>query len=160
MYGIQSDEFSEHWAPYVVAALRIVTALLFLEHGTAKLLGFPETAIAFPPAWSLSWITAWFEVVGGLLILVGLWTRWVGVLLAGEMAVAYWYAHAPQSSFPIVNGGEAAILFTFIFLALAVIGAGEWSVDKMLARKRSHVWGYAAPGGERSLDEEDSLDKD
>lgn len=154
MYGIQSDEFSEHWAPYVVAALRIVTALLFLEHGTAKLLGFPETEAAFPAAWSLMWIAAWFEIVGGLLMLVGLWTRWVGVLLAGEMAVAYWYFYAPQSPFPIVNGGEAAILFTFVFLALAVIGAGEWSIDKMLARKRSDVWGYAAPGGERNLDDE------
>lgn len=155
MYGIQSDEFSEHWAPYVVAALRIVTALLFLEHGTAKLLGFPETEGAFPAAWSLPWIAAWFEIVGGLLMLGGLWTRWVGVLLAGEMAVGYWYIHAPQSPFPIVNGGEAAILFTFVFLALAVIGAGEWSIDKMLARKRSLVWGYAAPGGERNLDDEE-----
>ena len=155
MYTTQPDEFSEHWAPYVVALLRIVTALLFLEHGTAKLLGFPETAMAYPAAWSLPWIAAWFEVIGGLLLLVGLWTRWVGVLLAGEMAVAYWYAHAPQSPFPLVNGGEPAILFCFIFLALAVIGAGEWSIDKVLARKRSHVWGYEAPGGERpGLDEE------
>ena len=149
MYIEQPDEFSERWAPYVVAALRIVTALLFLEHGTAKLLAFPETPMAHPNAWSLSWIAAWLELVGGLLMLVGAWTRWVGILLSGEMAIAYWYAHAPQSPFPIVNGGEAAILYCFIFLALAVIGAGAWSVDQVLARKRSHVWGYAAPGGER-----------
>ena len=149
MYSIETDEFSERWAPYAVAALRIVTALLFLEHGTAKLLGFPETPMANPALWSLPWIAGWFELVGGLLLLAGLWTRWVGILLAGEMAVAYWYAHAPQSPFPIVNGGEAAILFCFIFLTLAVIGAGEWSADKAIARKRSPVWGYAAPGGER-----------
>jgi putative oxidoreductase len=149
MYSIETDEFSERWAPYAVAALRIVTALLFLEHGTAKLLGFPETPMANPALWSLPWIAGWFELVGGLLLLGGLWTRWVGILLAGEMAVAYWYAHAPQSPFPIVNGGEAAILFCFIFLTLAVIGAGEWSADKAIARKRSPVWGYAAPGGER-----------
>lgn len=149
MYIEQPDEFSEHWAPYAVAALRIVTALLFLEHGTAKLLAFPETPMANPNVWSLPWIAGWFELIGGLLMLGGLWTRWVGILLSGEMAVAYWYAHAPQSPFPIVNGGEAAILYCFIFLALAVIGAGAWSIDQILARKRSHVWGYAAPGGER-----------
>jgi putative oxidoreductase len=155
MYVTQPDEFSERWAPYVVALLRIVTALLFLEHGTAKLLGFPETAMANPAVWSLPWIAGWFELIGGLLLLIGLGTRWIGVLLAGEMAVAYWYAHAPQSPFPLVNGGEAAILFCFVFLALAVIGAGEWSIDKMRAKNRSHVWGYAAPGGERpGLDEE------
>ena len=155
MYVTQPDEFSERWAPYVVALLRIVTALLFLEHGTAKLLGFPETAMANPAVWSLPWIAGWFELIGGLLLLIGLGTRWIGVLLAGEMAVAYWYAHASQSPFPLVNGGEAAILFCFVFLALAVIGAGEWSIDKMRAKNRSHVWGYAAPGGERpGLDEE------
>jgi putative oxidoreductase len=63
--------------------------------------------------------------------------------------VAYWYVHAPQSPFPLINMGEAAILFCFIFLTLAVIGAGNWSIDKVLASKRSDVWGYAAPGGER-----------
>jgi putative oxidoreductase len=155
MYVTQPDEFSERWAPYAVAALRIVTALLFLEHGTAKLLAFPETPLANPPVWSMLWIAGWFEIIGGLLLLVGLWTRWIGVLLAGEMAVAYWYVHAPQSPFPIVNMGEAAILFCFIFLTLAIIGAGEWSVDKILAAKRSDVWGYAAPGGERSGNDEE-----
>jgi putative oxidoreductase len=153
MYGIETDEFSERWAPYVIAVLRIVTALLFLEHGTAKLLAFPETPMAFPNAWSLSWIAGWFELVGGALLLVGLWTRWVGILLAGEMAVAYWYAHAPQSFYPIINQGEAAILYCFIFLTLAVIGAGKWSVDEMRAKGRSPVEGYAAPGGERSASE-------
>jgi putative oxidoreductase len=155
MFIDQPDEFSEHWAPTAVAVLRIVTALLFLEHGTAKLLAFPETSMANPAIWSLPWIAGVFELVGGLLMLLGLWTRWVGILLAGEMAVAYWYAHAPQSPFPIINGGESAILFCFVFLTLAVIGAGNWSVDKVLAAKRSHVWGYEAPGGERpGLDDE------
>src|SRR3954451_754776 len=139
MFIDQPDEFSERWAPTVVAILRIVTALLFIEHGTAKLLGFPEVAaLANPPEWSMLWISAWFELIGGLLMLVGLWTRWVGILLAGEMAVGYWLIHAPKSPFPVVNQGEAAILFCFIFLALAVIGAGNWSIDKILASKRSH----------------------
>lgn len=149
MYIDRPDEFSERWAPTAVAILRIVTALLFLEHGTAKLLAFPETAMANPPVWSMFWIAGWFEIIGGLLMLVGLWTRWIGILLAGEMAVAYWVIHAGQSPFPLVNQGEGAILYCFIFLTLAVIGAGNWSVDKVLAGKRSHVWGYAAPGGER-----------
>ena len=155
MYGIQTDEFSEQWAPYAVAALRIVTALLFLEHGTAKLLGFPETPMANPDMWSMPWIAGWFEVIGGILLLLGGWTRWVAVLLAGEMAVAYWLYHAPQSPFPLVNQGEAAILFCFIFLMLAFVGPGKWSIDEYRARNRSDVWGYAAPGGERpGLDDE------
>lgn len=155
MYGIQTDEFSEQWAPYAVAALRIVTALLFLEHGTAKLLAFPETPMANPDMWTMPWIAGWFEIVGGLLILVGGWTRWVAVLLAGEMAVAYWLYHAPQSPFPLVNQGEGAILYCFIFLMLAVVGPGKWSIDEMRSRNRSDVWGYAAPGGERpGLDDE------
>ena len=100
-------------------------------------------------------LAGYIELIGGSLFGLGLFTRPVAFVLSGEMAVAYWYAHAPQSPFPLVNGGEAAVLFCFVFLALAVIGAGEWSVDKMLAKNRSHVWGYAAPGGERpGLDEE------
>jgi len=155
MYGIQTDEFSEQWAPYAVAVLRIVTALLFIEHGTAKLLAFPMTELAHPPTWSLFWIAGWFELVGGLLILLGGWTRWVAILLAGEMAIAYFYVHVPQSPYPLTNHGEAAILFCFIFLMLAVVGPGKWSIDEVRARKYSHVWGYAAPGGERpGLDEE------
>jgi len=154
MHGMETDEFSERWAPYAVAALRIITALLFIEHGTAKLLGFPETAAAYPSMWSLSWIAGWIEIIGGLLLLVGLWTRWVGVLLAGEMAVAYWYVHAPSSPFPLVNQGEGAILYTFIFILLAVVGAGEWSIDKIRARNRDPIVGYEAPGGERTYSEE------
>ncbi len=151
MYEVGPDEFSERWAPYAVGILRIVTALLFFEHGTAKLLGFPATDYANPPMWSLLWIAGVFELVGGFLLLIGLWTRWVSLLLAGEMAVAYWYVHAQQGFFPIVNQGEAAILYTFIFLLLFVVGAGEFSVDKIMARNASPIEGYAAPGGERSL---------
>jgi putative oxidoreductase len=155
MHGIETDEFSEHWAPSAVALLRIVTALLFLEHGTAKLLAFPETPMANPEIWSMPWIAGWMELIGGLLILLGGWTRWIAILLAGEMAVAYWLFHAPQSPFPIINQGEAAILYCFIFLMLGVVGPGRWSIDEVRARNRSDVWGYAAPGGERpGLDDE------
>lgn len=155
MYEVGPDEFSERWAPSVIGVLRIVTALLFFEHGTAKLLGFPVTPMAHPAMWSLPWIAGVFELVGGFLLLIGLFTRWVALLLAGEMAVAYWYIHAANGPFPILNGGEGAILYCFIFLTLFVIGAGEFSIDKIIARNASPIEGYAAPGGERALAEGD-----
>lgn len=154
MYGLETDEFSEQWAPYAVAALRIVTALLFLEHGTATTLGFPVIPTAYPPAWSLTWVTGWAEIIGGVLLLVGLFTRWVSVLLTLEMVVVYFYIYAGTSPFPLVNQGETPILFAFIFIALAVIGAGEFSIDKIRAKNRSHIVGYEAPGGERTYDNE------
>jgi putative oxidoreductase len=154
MYGMETDEFSERWAPYAVAVLRIVTALLFIEHGTAKLLGFPATDMAYPPVWSVFWIAGWIEIVGGLLLLAGVWTRWVAAILAAEMAIAYFYAHAPQSPFPLVNQGEGAILYTFIFILLAVVAAGLKSVDKIRAKNYDPVVGYEAPGGERTYSDE------
>ena len=155
MYEVGPDEFSERWAPSAIGMLRIVTALLFIEHGTSKLLGFPLSSISHPPTWSLFWIAGWFELIGGALLLVGLWTRWVSLFLAAEMAVAYWYVHAAQGPFPLLNHGEAAILFCFIFLTLFVVGAGEFSIDKIMARKASPIEGYAAPGGERGLADAD-----
>jgi putative oxidoreductase len=154
MYGLETDEFSEQWAPYAVAALRIVTALLFLEHGTATTLGFPVIPTEYPPAWSLTWVTGWAEIIGGVLLLVGLFTRWVALLLALEMVVVYFYIYAGTSPYPLVNQGETPILFAFIFVALAVIGAGEFSIDKIRAKNRSHIVGYEAPGGERTYNNE------
>ena len=150
MYAVRFDEFSERWAPTAIAVLRIVTALLFIEHGTAKLFGFPDSGMGSPDVWSLPWVAGWMEVVGGLMLLIGLFTRPVAFLLAGQMAVAYWMVHAPQSPFPLVNNGEAAILYCFIFLLFVAIGPGTWSVDKVRARHHSDIEGYAAPGGERS----------
>jgi putative oxidoreductase len=119
------------WAPRALALLRIVTALLFIEHGTQKLFGFPPMmgGNPTPPLLSLSGIAALLEFFGGILILVGLWTRPVAFILSGQMAVAYWIAHAPRNFFPVLNGGDAAILFCFIFLYLFVAGPGAWSVD-------------------------------
>ncbi len=116
------------WAPKFLAILRIVTALLFIAHGTGKLLGFPDLGFA-PPFLSLFGLAGVLEIVGGLLILVGLFTRPVAFLLSGEMAVAYFTAHAPQSFFPILNQGEAAVLFCFVFLYLVFAGPGAWSID-------------------------------
>jgi putative oxidoreductase len=119
------------WAPRVLGLLRIVTALLFMEHGSQKLLGFPVSDHGSPELLSLIWFAAVLELVGGFFILIGLFTRPVAFLLSGEMAFAYWMAHAPKAFFPALNGGDAAILFCFIFLYLAFRGAGAFSVDAM-----------------------------
>lgn len=122
------------WAPRLLSILRIVSALIFMEHGTQKLLGFPASQMPPPEAGSLLWFGGALELVGGFLLLIGLFTRPVAFLLAGEMAAAYWMFHAPQSSFPAVNGGDAAILYCFVFLYLAASGSGPWSVDALRAR--------------------------
>jgi putative oxidoreductase len=127
-------ELQAVWAPRVLSILRIVAALIFFEHGTQKLLGFPPTESA-PAFLSLSWIAGIFELVGGALLVLGLFTRPVAFILSGQMAVAYWIAHAPKSFFPVLNGGDAAILYCFVFLYLAFAGGGPWSVDA--ARMRS-----------------------
>jgi len=126
----------ERWSPYILAVLRIVTALIFIEHGTQKLLGFPAPpANGMPPALSLFWF-------GGILLLVGLFTRPVAFLLSGEMAVAYWMVHAPRSFFPVLNGGDPAILYCFIFLYLVFAGPGAWSIDGVLRQSGvRHAWG-------------------
>ena len=119
------------WAPRVLSLLRIVAALLFIEHGTVKLLGFPHVeGFPQPPLVSMLGLAAILEVFGGLLLLVGFLTRPVAFLLSGQMAVAYFMAHAPNGFFPVLNGGEGAILFCFIFLYLAFAGGGAWSVDR------------------------------
>jgi putative oxidoreductase len=128
-------EILDRYSPYALAALRSVTALIFMEHGTQKLFGFPAPPERGMPALlSLSGIGGIMEFVGGLLILVGLFTRPVAFLLSGEMAVAYWMFHAPRSTFPILNGGDAAILYCFVFLLLVFTGPGAWSVDGALAK--------------------------
>jgi putative oxidoreductase len=113
----------------LLSILRIVTALLFIEHGAMKLFGFPPGPMPQPPLVSVLGLAAILEVFGGLLVLVGLFTRPVAFVLAGEMAVAYWTSHAPQGPFPALNMGEGAILFCFIFLFIAAAGPGPWAVQ-------------------------------
>ena len=127
----------ERWTPQALSILRIMTGLLFLERGTQKLLGFPPSEHAFPPLFSLMGLQGALELVGGFLILIGLFTRPVAFILAGNMAVAYFMAHAPRGFFPTLNGGQLAILFCFVFLYLAVGGGGQWSVDAQIARRRN-----------------------
>lgn len=118
------------WAPRALGLLRMMAALLFIEHGTQKLFGFPVNERGIPPLLSLYGLAGVLEAVGGLLLLFGLFTRPVAFVLSGMMAVAYFMAHAPQSFFPALNGGDAAILFCFVFFYLFVAGPGAWSVDE------------------------------
>jgi putative oxidoreductase len=116
------------YRPHLLAILRIMTALLFLAHGTAKLLGFPDIGMSVPLI-SLAGLAGVIEIVGGVLLVLGLFTRPVAFILAGEMAVAYFMAHAPQGFFPLANQGDSAVLFCFIFLYLVAAGPGAWSID-------------------------------
>ena len=116
------------WEPRILSILRIVAAVLFIEHGTQKILGFPTPKMV-PEMLSLAWVAGIMEIVGGGLLLIGAFTRPVAFILSGQMAFAYWIAHAPQSTFPVLNGGDAAILFCFIFLYLVFAGGGAWSID-------------------------------
>jgi putative oxidoreductase len=128
--------FFETWAPRAQAALRMVVGFLYLQHGTAKLLHVPDVAdFDQLPALSLVGFAGMLEIGGGLLILIGLFTRPVAFLLCGEMAVAYFMVHAPQGHFltPALNKGEEAVLYCFIFLFFSLAGAGAWSID---ARRR------------------------
>jgi putative oxidoreductase len=119
------------WAPRMLSVLRIMTGLLFLEHGTQKFLAFPPRAAgaAGPALMSLLGVQGCLELVGGVLIALGLFTRPMAFILAGDMAFAYFIAHFPRSLFPMLNGGDAAVLFCFVFLYLATAGGGPWSID-------------------------------
>ena len=118
--------------PYVLSILRIVAALLFLEHGLQKYFGFPSAGPSMTP---LLYVQGLIEIVGGLLLLVGAYTRVVAFVLAGDMAVAYFMAHFPHSFFPAVNGGDAAVLYCLVFLYILFAGGGPWSVDRRVLKQ-------------------------
>lgn len=120
------------YRPYILSILRIVAGLLFLEHGLSKLFGFP---VPGPALHGLLILAAILESAGALLLAIGAYTRIVAFILSGEMAVAYFMAHAPRAFYPIANGGEGAILFCFIFLYIAVAGGGPWSVDRIVLKQ-------------------------
>jgi putative oxidoreductase len=130
----------ETWSPRVLAAVRIITALLFIEHGLMKLVAFPAAVPGLPtPLPGILVAAALIEIVGGALIAVGLFTRIAAFICSGEMAAAYFMFHAPQSFWPAMNQGDAAILYCFIFLYLAFAGAGAWSVDAYLPSSRQSL---------------------
>ncbi|MGB3813902.1 MAG: DoxX family protein [Shinella sp.] len=123
------------YRPQALAVLRIMAALLFIEHGTQKFFNFPPAGQPFGDLANLIGVAGVLEVVGGLLILLGLFTRPVAFVLCGFMAVAYFMAHAPQSFFPVNNRGDAAILFSFVFLYLTVAGPGAFALDNRRVRR-------------------------
>jgi putative oxidoreductase len=124
------------WAPRVLSILRIVTALLFIEHGLMKLIHFPAAPPGLPsPLPPILMAAAWIEIVGGVLIALGLFTRAAAFVCSGEMAIGYFMVHAPQNFWPALNMGEAAVLYCFVFFYLIFAGGGLWSLDA-LVRKR------------------------
>ena len=128
------------WAPRVLSIVRIMAGLIFMAHGTQKLLGFPAGDMN-PPMFSMGWNAGVIELVAGALIAIGLFTRPAAFVASGTMAFAYFLAHAPKSFFPALNGGDAAILFCFGFLYLVFAGAGSLSLDAYRGRISSSETG-------------------
>jgi putative oxidoreductase len=124
----------DRFAPYMLSILRIMTALLFLQHGLSKYFGFPQAMDPFP-VFSLVWFAALIELLGGILVTLGLFTRIAAFIMAGQMAVGYFLFHAPKSFFPILNHGDAAILYCFVFLYFVFAGAGPLSLDALLWKR-------------------------
>jgi len=116
------------WEPRILSVLRIVVALLYLQHGLTKFFGFPGTAPNAMPIFP-TLLAGLIETIGSVLLLIGLWSRPAAFIMSGEMAIAYWYAHFPRSPFPYNNGGELAIMFCFVFLYFVFAGPGPWSID-------------------------------
>jgi putative oxidoreductase len=147
----------DSWTPKVLSLLRFVTGLVFLQHGTQKILHFPQAlappgggggparaaagavhaapSLAAQIGGTLAPFSGWFELVGGILIIIGLFTRPVAFLLSGEMAIAYFTFHAPRSGFPILNGGDLAVQWCFLFLYFFFAGPGPLSLDGMMKKR-------------------------
>lgn len=135
-------------SPGLLSIMRIVAAFLFLAHGSAKLFGMPAAQPTDPVSWlSQMGVAGMLEFFGGALLLLGLFTRPVAFILSGQMAVAYFMSHAPQGFWPLLNRGELAALYCFVFLYLMAAGGGPWSIDHLWRRRanRKTVTGDQAP---------------
>jgi putative oxidoreductase len=126
--------FWSKWSPTLLSVLRIVVAFMFMQHGAMKLFGYPGAGDHKVELMSLMGFAGVLEFFGGVLMLLGLFTRPVAFILAGEMAFAYFMAHAPQGFWTIQNGGEAAVFYCFVFLYFSAAGAGPWSLDRMMRK--------------------------
>lgn len=128
------NEFWTNWQPKILSVLRFIVGFLFFWHGSQKLFGFPPSDKGGELS-ALMAVAGSLELFGGLLLLVGLFTRWTAFILSGLMAVAYFMAHGTKGFLPIVNGGEPAVIYCFVFLYLFFAGGGEWSLDNLLRKK-------------------------
>ncbi|MDB5589921.1 DoxX family protein [Enterovirga sp.] len=136
-----SAQIGSRWAPHLLSILRIMAGLLFMQHGTQKLLGFPvPPGSGMPAMGSLLWFGGIIELVGGALLTIGLLTRPVAFLASGMCAFAYFMFHAHRNFFPIVNQGELAALYSFVFLYFVAAGPGPWSVDARMGRTFLSRW--------------------
>jgi putative oxidoreductase len=134
---MNTANFLERWSPRLLSVLRIVAAMMFLLHGSMKLFNFPPSEMTRDiQILSLAGVGGLLEFFGGVLLLFGLFTRPVAFILSGEMAVAYFKAHFPQGFWPVMNRGELAVLYCFLFLYLVAAGGGVWSFDKLLRKKQ------------------------
>jgi len=139
------ETFRGAWTPRILSILRIMTALLLLQYGMAKMVGFPiYDNLNHIQRFSLSWFAGMLEFTGGALLFLGLFTRPVGFILSGLMAFAYFLSHAPKGFYPLTNGGTLAVLFCFVFLYFAGAGGGAWSLDALLRRNGSQADGVPA----------------
>ena len=129
-------DFLNSWSPQVLSLLRIVVSLLFMQHGGQKLFGFPAPQNASFELFSLYGMAGILEFFGGALLLIGLFTRPIAFLLCGEMAFAYFLSHFPKGFWPIVNRGELAVLFCFIFLYFVFSGGGPWEIDRLINKRK------------------------
>ena len=150
MNTVAITPFQAAWAPRALGVLRIVTGYLFIAHGSAKLLGFPHVAMFDGlQAFTLPWIAGVLELVGGAAIIAGLFTRPVAFVLSGLMAFAYFIGHAPQGNvlLPLLNQGELAALYSFVFLLFSVSGGGAFALDNVVRKPRSSGATAAVFGG-------------
>ena len=128
------EQTAQRFAPTVLSIVRIMSALLLLQHGLSKFFAFPA-AMNRPAMFSLLWFAGVIELVFGPLLLIGLWTRFSAFILSGHLAFAYFLGHAHRNFYPLTNGGEAAVLFCFIFLYIAFVGGGPFSIDAMRGKR-------------------------
>lgn len=130
------QRFLAVWSPRVLSIMRMVTAFLFMQHGGQKIFGYPAPQRSELDLFSLTGVAGTLELFGGFLVLIGLFTQPAAFVLSGLMAFAYFIAHAPRDFWPILNGGELAVMYSFVFLYLAVAGGGVWSLDHIRSRAR------------------------
>jgi putative oxidoreductase len=132
---MSTNNFISRYEIQIYAVLRIIAGFLFLWHGSQKLFAFPPAGQTIPSY--IVFIAGPIEFFGGLLVMIGLWSRWAALICSGEMAYAYWTVHATHAALPLLNGGELAIFYCFLFLFISARGSGVFSIDYYLEKRKS-----------------------